>query len=189
MLGKLTTPANRHEMLSIIGIDGKDCIEIGVADGGFSAAILANNPKTLVLLDPWMEQSKSIYAGDHNNLGSFDFQSRFEQVCGRFAEDNRVTIVRDFSFNQAQLVPDLSFDFVYIDAVHSMESVLMDMTAWWPKVRNGGWLCGHDYTGKYTGVKMAVDGFCKITGNNLGLLTMEPWASWGIVKPSGTSKS
>jgi glycosyltransferase involved in cell wall biosynthesis len=33
----------------------------------------------------------------------------------------------------------------YIDADHRYESVVSDIQAWWPKVRPGGILSGHDY--------------------------------------------
>jgi len=35
-------------------------------------------------------------------------------------------------------------DFVFIDADHRYKSVLADIKAWMPKVRNGGYITGHD---------------------------------------------
>ena len=40
-------------------------------------------------------------------------------------------------------------DAVFIDADHSYESVLSDIDAWYPKVRSGGVLSGHDYTEEF----------------------------------------
>lgn len=51
------------------------------------------------------------------------------------------------------------FDFVFIDADHGRAAVRDDVAAWWPLVRRGGVLCGHDYGGKARGVKRAVDKF------------------------------
>jgi len=45
----------------------------------------------------------------------------------------------------ADLYEDGSLDFVWIDGDHSEEAVRADINAWLPKVRNGGWLGGHDY--------------------------------------------
>lgn len=40
---------------------------------------------------------------------------------------------------------DGSLDFVYIDADHSFEGVIQDITSWLPKMKPGGVLAGHDY--------------------------------------------
>ena len=34
---------------------------------------------------------------------------------------------------------------MFIDARHSYDAVLEDLNAWWPKIRPGGILAGHDY--------------------------------------------
>ena len=49
------------------------------------------------------------------------------------------------------------FDFVFIDACHVYECVRDDIEAWYPLVKEGGWLTGHDYCLRELGVKRAVD--------------------------------
>jgi hypothetical protein len=58
---------------------------------------------------------------------------------------------------------DGEVDFVYIDGDHGFDAVKADISAWWPKVKNGGILAGHDYCGMQAGVKSAVDEFQKST--------------------------
>ena len=49
---------------------------------------------------------------------------------------------------------------VYIDATHTFEAVTNDLDVWYPKLKEGGFLCGHDYAIKrWEGVVKAVDNF------------------------------
>jgi|GEM_PF-2614821 len=49
------------------------------------------------------------------------------------------------SVRASRLFPDGGVDFCFIDGDHSYESVSADLRAWWPKIRPGGTLAGHDY--------------------------------------------
>lgn len=75
----------------------------------------------------------------------------------RFASDHRRTVLEMRSVAASQHYGDRSVDVVYIDADHRYESVRADIEAWLPKVRRGGFLCGHDYHGGLPGVMRAVD--------------------------------
>ena len=48
-------------------------------------------------------------------------------------------------------------DVVYLDAAHEEEEVRLDLELYWPLVRPGGAMFGHDYN--WPGVKKAVDAF------------------------------
>ena len=48
------------------------------------------------------------------------------------------------SVQAAQQYADHSLDFVYIDADHSYASVVEDINAWKNKVKQGGFIAGHD---------------------------------------------
>ena len=52
-----------------------------------------------------------------------------------------------------------SIDVVYIDGDHSYEKVTQDINLWYPKVKENGFLCGHDYKSTHTGVTQAVSNF------------------------------
>ena len=45
----------------------------------------------------------------------------------------------------AHLIPDDSCDFIYVDGDHSYAGCLADIKAYWPKVKVGGIMAGHDY--------------------------------------------
>lgn len=124
--------------------------EIGVSHGDFSYNILTVRPNTkLYLVDIWelndqLPNPSSAYQTTLNKLSCFD-QSRYE-------------IVKAPSVDSARKFNDNYFDFIYIDADHNYEAVVKDLEAWYPKVRSGGLVMGHDYCQPW-GVVQAVDEF------------------------------
>lgn len=57
---------------------------------------------------------------------------------------NRRFLCKLSSLETAKVVDDETIDFVYVDACHQYESVKQDLELWWPKLRSGGILAGHD---------------------------------------------
>jgi len=175
----LLTPSDREAVPEVLGLGGASCVEVGSYAGEFAARILEQGPSDLWLVDPWEVQDLETWPDDHARKANLD--GMFYEVLKRFSGDDRVHVLRTRSLDACSAFRDGSLDFVYVDAVHTLEGVLTDCTAWWPKLRRGGWLCGHDYTGRFPGVKMAVDAFCRTVRADLGLLTTEAaWASWGV---------
>jgi cephalosporin hydroxylase len=77
---------------------------------------------------------------------------------------SNLNILRMSSINAAKQIKDESLDAVFIDASHEYEDVLEDLNAWYPKVKSGGYFCGHDYdpspgSGAFPGVQKAVHEF------------------------------
>jgi len=54
---------------------------------------------------------------------------------------------------------DESIDFLFIDADHAYESVKKDLELWFPKIKIGGIISGHDYLWIDGRVKRSVDEF------------------------------
>lgn len=71
--------------------------------------------------------------------------------------EDRVVKVRKNSEDAVGDFKDGFFDYVYIDGDHTYEPVLRDCRLWWPKVKAGGMLAGHDIT--MDSVKGAVEKF------------------------------
>jgi hypothetical protein len=71
---------------------------------------------------------------------------------------SRVLFIEMPSLEAVAHVSD-SLGFVYIDGLHDYEHVAADIAAWWPKVRSGGILAGHDYIWCWPGVFQAVNQF------------------------------
>jgi hypothetical protein len=121
--------------------------EIGVWRGAYSAAFCASNPAMHMLcVDPWV--SYPAWQDTKNSLAP-DAQERLMLQSFRDASDRlrplNCTIVRQFSADAVQDVPDGSLDLAYIDANHVYDAVLEDLTLWSPKVRSGGIIAGHDF--------------------------------------------
>jgi len=56
-----------------------------------------------------------------------------------------VNVIKNDSVAAAVGYGDNSLDFVFIDAEHTKDATLRDLRAWYPKVKSGGTIAGHDY--------------------------------------------
>lgn len=72
-----------------------------------------------------------------------------------------------------------SIDVVYIDGDHSYEGVKEDIKLYYPKLKHGGFLCGHDYSAPWPSIIQAVDEF--VLQNKKQLITFKD-SSWLIRK-------
>jgi hypothetical protein len=57
--------------------------------------------------------------------------------------NSRLIVLEGISWDQASLIPD-TVDFVFIDASHSTKSVIKDINAYKPLLKNNKGLTGHD---------------------------------------------
>lgn len=69
------------------------------------------------------------------------------------------------SVSAAIMFFDGSVDFCFVDASHVAEDVKKDIKAWWPKIKSGGVLGGHDYT--WGSVRGVVNDFANLNGLSL----------------------
>lgn len=115
--------------------------EVGVAAGEYSERLMKANPElTLYGIDPWEP-----YSGykDFARLGTFQsLEERAHQCLDKYENYH---FMKMYSLEAADKIPNESLDFVYIDANHSEPYVTQDIEAWFPKVRVGGVVAGHDY--------------------------------------------
>jgi len=132
--------------------------ELGVKEGRFTSYILDRFPELhMIAVDTWRVKPPLDLQGYETYKGwNFEaIQQEFSNVTQQFA--NRLTVMVMDTVSAAQLVPNASLDFVFIDAEHTYDAVLADIRSWSSKVKSGGLLCGHDYCHKFPGVKKAVD--------------------------------
>lgn len=87
----------------------------------------------------------------------------------------------------AQQFDDESIDFVFLDAAHDPVSLSADIRAWWPKIKRGGCLGGHDY-GSWTSVTNVVDGlFGRASISTQGHSWLMPKPIRGTIRHPATS--
>ncbi|MGC8641925.1 MAG: class I SAM-dependent methyltransferase [Isosphaeraceae bacterium] len=65
-------------------------------------------------------------------------------IIGCGVDDDVVPIITT-SIRAARLFQSSSVDFCFIDADHAYDSLMADPRVWWPKIKSGGTLAGHDY--------------------------------------------
>lgn len=159
-------------------------VELGVQRGCFSEAIIKKtNPSKLYLIDCWENQDPNEY-DDIANVSIEDQQKNHLTVMRKFKNYQNVEILKSFSIPASFLFDDNSIDWIYIDANHSYEAVKEDIKHWWPKIKKGGFLTGHDYViWPGFGVVNALNEF--LIENNLSLYmltTKDSFNSWAVQK-------
>lgn len=135
---------NFPELLKVMGLNGAG-VELGTFKGEFSKKLLDNWEGSLFMIDVWRPLSKEEYDDQSNHSEYADAYSETMSNTKEHAE--RAHMIRCKGEIAVNLFNDDSLDFVYIDANHTYESVVDDINLWYPKVKSGGILAGHDYLG------------------------------------------
>ena len=149
------------------------CAEVGVFNGLFSRMIWEHTaPRRLHLIDIWAD----IGAEGEWCTSDTKAQGNMMTVSRMFVgpiKAGRVALHQGCSANILALFPRAYFDWVYIDADHSYEGVMLDLEASGPLIKQGGLIVGHDYATPeqaqgirhyYPGVARAVTEFCSRYG-------------------------
>ena len=135
-------------------------VEVGVWKGMsacFMAVEIINSGKNIKFdcVDTWgfVETSNEISKDQCENLYE-TFLLNIKPV------QDKINIVRGISWEMSSNYDNESLDFVFIDAGHDYDSVMKDITSWYPKIKPGGIIAGHDYHFD-VGVYPAVNEFFK----------------------------
>lgn len=139
--------------------NGDIFVEVGAWKGrstSYMAVEIANSNKLIpfYVVDTWAGSEE--YA--HKTDGELDslyevFQQNMLPVKDYYQP------MQTTSVEASKLFPDNSLSFVFIDASHDYKNVYDDLTHWFPKVKPGGTIAGHDYMSYWPEVIKAVDNF------------------------------
>jgi hypothetical protein len=120
--------------------------EIGVWKGDFAANILASisHLEIYFMIDPWANLP------DWNkpyNVKPEIFESIYQEMLDKtdFATEKR-KILRGRTKEVIHKIPDESLDFIYIDGDHTLRGITIDLITLWPKIKQGGFIGGDDFT-------------------------------------------
>tara|TARA_R110000824_G_scaffold280514_1_gene468622 strand:- start:209 stop:871 length:663 start_codon:yes stop_codon:yes gene_type:complete len=158
--------------------------EVGV-HAGKNAYRIYNvcKPSQLCLIDPWTDIYKNAKQTQNVNL---DEQENCKACCEMYFKDKEnVNLVMKFSIEASNMYEDNSFDVVYIDADHSYECLLEDLSVWSKKIKINGYLGGHDYRKKPANFACKSVADFLSTNPNFRLHYEPPSHLWGVGSSDG----
>jgi hypothetical protein len=143
--------------------------EVGVDYGLNARTMLRLLPlQRLYLIDPYSEVCDSV-SGEQRFRAARRYLGKYHDVT---------MFIRKKSESAAGDLPN-GLDFVYVDGCHEYDCVMKDLNIYYPKIRSGGVLAGHDFWASNLGVCQAVLEFCHTNALVLeGSLT-----DWWVHKP------
>ena len=124
---------DRIKLLELMPKNGI-CVEVGTATGDYAQKILEICvPQKLYLIDYW-------------GLGNENWENITREKFKYEIESGRVVILKGDSAEMLKKLDDKSIDFAYVDAFHDYEHPKNELNILKDKVKDSGYICGHDYT-------------------------------------------
>lgn len=160
ILKKVRTPDQPKGTIDLRGV------ELGVWQGENAAQLLRNLPGLYLWMIDKYKELNAIEKNHNPRMGAktqrdFDLARQRALDQTSFADGRRQLLVMDSREGSGKFVDEL-LDFVFLDASHDYDNVKADIDIWYPKIRPGGIISGHDYNGMGDyfgrfGVKRVVD--------------------------------
>lgn len=167
------------ELLNKLNLSGAG-IEIGVERGLYAECILSKSKLQKLYLCDLDNYNDIANVEDHIHE-----QNLVDTIVRLHPFRDRTEILRMLSQDATNNFLNDSLDFVYIDGNHAYKYVLKDIKNWYPKIRKGGIIAGHDFLdgniqqGEF-GVRQAVTEFFVYAP--CIYITDEDWPSWYVIK-------
>lgn len=137
-------------------------VEVGVASGFFTRDILNWKLGQHYAVDVWKTLEQKGDASYEQSWHDDNYEST-KKLTAPFGE--RCKIMRGMSIDISTKFEDGSIDFIHFDGDHSYTGVIADLYAWYPKIKCGGIVSGHDFLMTHYGVNRAVMEFAGL--NNI----------------------
>jgi len=181
---------NRIEMMKYYCnlIDSPVLLEIGVFRGDFLASIIQHCSIQSIEAVDLFEGETCSGDSDGNNVTYYNVGQSFLELSEKYKESSIVKLYASDSCTYLEKQPSQKYDIIYLDGDHSYEGVKKDLRSAYLKIKDGGYLMGHDYEmnkekakNHYEfGVKQAVDEFCQQYHQNIIAKAMDGCVSYCI---------
>jgi len=189
-------------LLAASGIRGK-AVEIGVAEGGFSTMMLRGWEGCTAYhqIDPWGDDAASKNRAQSHEITMISLDASLAAYCQVVTEfagskyGGKVHQHRMGAEVAAKKFRNESLAFIYIDGNHYYNWVKADISNYWPKLKPGGLMAGHDFFWPVSGdgwtadggVRRAVEEFAETEGLKVHLTNKVAFPaccpSWYVFKP------
>ena len=153
----------------IKGIENPVGVEVGVAEGTTTEYLL----QTLPSLRLSGVDSYPIYI-DWNDTQPDGDANKAEMLRKVDPYMERYNHIYEDSDNAVSKFDDESLDFVFVDGLHTYEQVLKDCENYYPKIKKGGFIIGHDFA-RIQGVNKAVREFANSIGKEISNAKQDLW--------------
>ena len=164
-------------------------VEIGVEYGGYLDIYYPQlQPVTseFYCVDLWSTEGNDDYFRNRDG----QVERGHKRVIERYGSNPKVTLCQGASVERAKEFEDEYFDWIYIDADHTKEAVLDDITAWYPKLKKGGIISGHDCFCEPTNeayaffdVEGALEEYFADVVQDIWMTSEPSYKSWSYIKP------
>jgi predicted O-methyltransferase YrrM len=148
------------------GLRGGTFVEVGSWKGrstSFVGPVCMANRTRLVCVDHWSGSSDGLAPRYAATLEVEDVEATFRANMAALGIE--VEVIALPSLVAAERFAPESVDRVFLDGSHDAASVAEDLRAWYPRLRPGGRLGGHDYArAKHPALCDAVDAFASARG-------------------------
>lgn len=130
-----------------------EMVEIGSFSGG-STEMFALHCKKVYAVDCWADNDNPIQEGRTIKEALKTLKKAEVIFDEKMKKYPNVQKIRKLSMEAVNDFKDNTIDVIYIDGNHGYDSVCNDITEWYPKIKEGGIIAGHDY---YENIKLAVN--------------------------------
>lgn len=130
------------------------------------------------------------YSGDvnGNNIVNCDIGKSYVELTNKYIKEEKIKLFKSDSTAFLKNQKDNKYDIIYIDADHSSQGVKQDLINAYDKIKDEGYIMGHDYAINLkkaknihiSGVKKGVNEFCKKYNQNISAFAFDGYISFCI---------